>query len=207
MGPNLSTVSLSTIESISEPFHGCSTCAAPLLEWVKACEFVPEHPPPLREVVTIPQKGWLEIQVADRRIVFKRSDRTSVLFEDHSIFRDTGSLIYAVAESGKSAVLCRHAGDRLHFFDVDLLRFTTVPDFERLPKAESMGLHAIGDRYLAITENGLAMIDHAGRVSWRSAEVTHGWTFLFSRGGTLWLRDALGNVLGRDCLSGEDIGP
>ncbi|MCH2186490.1 hypothetical protein MK280_11535 [Myxococcota bacterium] len=168
---------------------------------------MPEQPPPLREVVAIPQKGRLEIQVDERRIVFKRSDQTSVLFEDHSIFRDAGSLIYAVAENGKSVLISRHAGDRLYFFDVDLLRFRTVPDFERLPKAESLAIHAVGEGYLVITENGLAMIDRAGEVSWRSTEVTNGWTFLFSRGDTLWLRDALGNVLGRDYLSGEEIGP
>ena len=193
--------------NISERCHGCSTSAAPLREWAKASESVPEQPPPLREVLTIPQKGWLEIRVDERRILFKRNDQTSVLFEDHSIFRDAGSLIYAVVESGKSVLLSRHAGDRLHFFDVDRSRFTTVPGFERLPKSESMALHAVGDGYLVITENGLAMIDRAGEVSWRSTEVTNGWTFLFSRGDTLWLKDALGNVLGRDYLSGEDIGP
>ena len=201
------TASSSITGSTNALFRDFNTSVVPQPGWAKASESVSDQPPPLWEGVTVPSRGWLEIRTDERKIVFERTSHDSLHFKNHSIFNDPGSLTYAAAADGRSVLLGRHASHRLHFFNVGLLQFETVQGFERLPRAESTVLHAIGAEYLAITENGLTLIGSAGQILWRSIEVTMGWQFLVALDETLWLKDGHGNILGLDRASGKESSP
>jgi hypothetical protein len=127
-------------------------------------------------------------------------------YDAHPILGEPGRLAFVTAVDGRSALLARDRSDRMHVFDADRLVFRRVQGFERLRDAEEFRLHALGTGYLVVTENGIAALDRHGAERWRVAGVTSGWRVLAMLEEVVWLRDASGNVIGLDALTGQETG-
>jgi len=167
---------------------------------------VSEWPPPLRESLQIPGFGRIELRIDERRVLFISERGEARRFDAHPILDEPGRLTHVTARDGRSALLARDRSDRLHVFDVERLVFRRVSGFERLRDAERLRLHTLGSGYLVISENGIAALDRQGIERWRLDGVTAGWRLLASVEGTVWLRDASGNVLGFDTVTGLEVG-
>jgi hypothetical protein len=92
----------------------------------------------------------------------------------------------------------------------DVLVLASAQDFglrrcalgERIPNAEQLQIVPVEGAFAVIYENGIALIDDAGRERWRIDRVCFDWRFVDERDGALWLADHDGNLLGFDAATG-----
>jgi hypothetical protein len=95
-------------------------------------------------------------------------------------------------------------GDLLHHVALVPPCHTPIELMERLSGSSQLQLHAFGDRFIAITENGLLVLDGSGRECWRLDRVTYDWDWVGLVQGQIWLSDAHGNLLGFDPATGQE---
>jgi PQQ-like domain len=166
---------------------------------------VSERPPPLRESLLLPGCGRLELRTDERRVLYW-PERGGVLpFDAHPIFGEPGRLLSALARDGRSLLLARHAGGAFHVFDAARRAFSSLPGFERIPRAEELRLHSLADGWLVLCESGVALLDARGGERWRIEGPTPGWQLLATQDGVLYLRDSAGDVRAVDERSGRDL--
>ena len=154
--------------------------------------------------IAFPGAGCLELDPEARLLVFEARTGERTPFDDHPIFEEPGRLRHAVHPEGRSVLLAREAGDRLHLFDRARVAFRTLPCFERLRRSEATSLYADPGGFLVVTENGIAALDPDGAERWRIAQITHGWRLLDRARGCYWLEDSGGNIVAIDAATGAE---
>jgi hypothetical protein len=157
------------------------------------------------EDVELPGRGRLEVHAEAGQVVFVPLRGAARRLDAAGLLAEPGRLARVASDDGRTALLARHAAERLWVFDAERTALRPVPGFARLRRAEELHLHAVADGYLVITENGVAALDRRGRERWRIDEVTAGWRLLEAAPGVHWLRDGAGNVLGLDAATGEEV--